>query len=214
LRKRIESFFFAALLAFAGSAGTAFSSADGKFYCCFDAAGKYVCGDILPQGCYGRAHRELGADGRTLREVAAPPSAEEIAQKAAAEEKRRQEEMAQKEQQRKDQILLEIYSSLEDIEVMRKHALEDIQKTIGNIEARIGEIREQRKKLENEAEFYKKKTLPAEIKKGLEDTELEIKEQEAVVEARKKDMEAIQSKYDDDRKRFLDLRQRMRMKMP
>ncbi len=200
-------------LGFSGAAGAAGPAASGnKFYCCTDSSGKQVCGDILPQACYGRAYRELGADGRTVREVDAPLTAEQRAQKAAEEEKRKEEEARQKEQQRKDQALTDTYANVEDIESMRRRSLEEINKSIKNAETRIAEIRTLRKKYENEAEFYKKKKMPAEIQKGLSDTEFEIKGQEAIIESRKKEIETVQAKYDDDRKRFIDLMRRRGLK--
>ena len=184
------------------------ASGGGKLYCCQDSSGKQVCGDILPQACYGRAYRELGADGRTVREVDAPLTAEQRAQKAAEEAKRKEEEARQKEQQRKDQALTDTYANVDDIESMRKRSLDEISRSIKNAEARILEIRTLRKKFENEAEFYKKKKLPAEVEKGLSDTDFEIKGQEAIIESKKKEIDTVQAKYDDDRKRFIDLMRR------
>ncbi len=184
------------------------ASGGGKLYCCQDSSGKQVCGDILPQACYGRAYRELGADGRTVREVDAPLTAEQRAQKAAEETKRKEEEARQKEQQRKDQALTDTYANVDDIESMRKRSLDEINRSIKNAEARIAEIRALRKKFENEAEFYKKKKLPAEVEKGLSDADFEIKGQETIIESRKKEIDTVQAKYDDDRKRFIDLMRR------
>ena len=179
-----------------------------KFFCCNDSAGKYVCGDTVPVACYGRAFRELGADGRTVREVEAPLTAEQRARKAAEEETARREAARQKEQQRKDQALMETYVNAEEIETMRKRALDDVQQSIRNTEAQIVEIKARRKKFEDEAEFYKRKMLPPDVQKGLEDTGLEIKSQESVIEAKKKEIGVIQAKYDDDLKRYQDLQRR------
>jgi hypothetical protein len=219
-REHVEPIAFAGVLALLGAAGAvpAAGAESGRLYCCTDAAGMYVCGDILPQACYGRAYRELGANGRTLREFAAPLSAEQLAEQrarqAAEEEKRKQDVITQKEQQLKDETLLATYSNLNDVEAMRKRALGDVNQMIGNAEARIAEIKEMRKKYEDEAEFYRKKTVPAEIEKGLADTEFEIKAQESIIEARKKDIADIEAKFEEDRKRFLDLKSSKPRKSP
>jgi hypothetical protein len=206
---RLRPFVVAGVLAFAELASAAPPAAEGgKFYCCTDASGKYVCGDILPQTCYGRAYRELGADGRTIREIAAPLTAEQRAQRASEEDQRRKDAISQKEQERKDLVLLETYVDLADLEVMRKRALDGVSQLIRNAEERIAEIQAQRKKYEDEAEFYHNKALPPEIEKGLADAESEIKAQETVIEAKKKDLTMLQEKFDEDRKRFLDLQQR------
>jgi hypothetical protein len=208
--RRIEPFVLAGILAFAAPAGAAPArdAGSGRFYCCADASGKYVCGDILPQVCYGRAYRELGADGRTIREIAAPLTSEQRAERVAAEEKRRQEAAAAAEQQRQDEILMAMYANIDDLEAMRKRALDDVRRAIRNAQERIGEIKALRKQFEDEAEFYKNRDLPATVGKGLADTEFEIKAQEAIIEAREKDIDALQDKYDEDRRRFLDLQRR------
>ena len=181
------------------------SAMAGSMFCCLDASGKQECGDILPQACYGRAYRELGESGRTLRNVEAPLTAAQRAQRAVEEEQRKVEAAALKEQQRKDQALLNTYGSEKDIETMRLRAQDDVQKSIKNSEDQIAGIRLRRKKFEDEAEFYKKKQPPPEIQKGLRDTDLEIKSQESVIEAKKKELDNIRVKFDEDRRRFLEL---------
>lgn len=177
-------------------------------FCCIDATGKQVCGDILPQACYGRAYREIGASGRTLRNVEAPLTAEQRAQRAIEEAKRKEEEAALKEQQRKDQALLNTYGSVKDIEAMRTRAQEDVQKSIASAKAKIAEIQALHQKFENEAEFYKKKPMPAELQKGLRDTAFEIQAQESIIESKQKELDIIRDKYDEDRRRFIDLSRR------
>ena len=180
----------------------------GNLFCCADTSGKQVCGDILPQPCYGRAYRELGADGRTLRNVEAPLTAEQREQRAREEERRKADVAALKEQQRKDLALLNTYGSEKDIEAMRVRAQEDVQKSIKDAEAQIVTIRARRKKFEDEAEFYKKKTLPPEVQKGLRDTDSEIKAQQSVIESKQKELDIIRVKYDDDLKRYRELSKR------
>ena len=197
-----------ALLGLGGPLQAAPPGGGGKFYCCNDAAGKQVCGDILPQACYGRAYRELGENGMTVRHVEAPLTAEQRVARAAEEEKRKIEEEKRKEQQRKDQALLNTYGNVDDIEVMRQRAEADVFKSIKNAETKIAEIKVLRKKFENEAEFYKKKQLPVEVRKGLSDTDFEIKSQESIIEAKKKELEIIRAKYDEDKRRFVDLSKR------
>ena len=179
--------------------------AAGTLFCCADASGKQVCGDLLPQACYGRAYRELGDNGRTLRNVEAPLTAEQRELRAAEEEQRKVDAVALKEKQRKDQALLNTYASERDIEAMRLRAQEDVQKSIKDSEEQIVAIRARRKKFEDEAEFYKKKTPPPEVKKGLRDTDFEIQAQQSVIESKQKELDIIRAKYDEDLKRFREL---------
>jgi len=190
----------ALLLGVSGSVAAA-----AKLYCCIAADGKQVCADVLPPACYGRAYRELGDSGRTVRVVDAPLTSEQRAQRAAEEEKQKAQEALLREKQHKDQALLDTYGSEKDIEMMRARALDDVQKSIRAAQARIAEIRTKRKSFENEAEFYKKKALPPEVQKGLRDADVEIKAQELVIEAKNHESEAVAAKYDEDKRRYLDL---------
>ena len=143
-----------------------------------------------------------------MRQVEAPLTPEQRVQRAADDEKRRQEEIVRKEQQRKDQALLNTYGSERDIDAMRARAEEDVQKSIQSAETKIAEIRQQRKRFENEAEFYKKKPMPPDIQKGLNDANGEIQAQESIIEAKKKELEIVRTKYAEDKKRYLDLNRR------
>jgi len=167
-----------------------------------------VCGDILPSVCYGRAYRELGDSGRTSRLVDAPLTVEQRAQRAAEEQRRKEQERVLNEQRRMDQALLNTYASEKDIEIMRSRAERDLTMAIKAAEERIAEIRKQRKKFEDEAEFYRNRQLPAEVAKGLRDADYEIGAQESVIESKKRDQETMRAKYDEDLRRFRDLSKR------
>ena len=194
------------LLALVG--GPASSLAAPSIFCCNNEAGRQVCGDVLPSACYGRAYRELGYTGRTARTVEAPLTGEQRVQRAAEEQRRSEQERLLNEQRRKDQALLNTYGSEKDIEIMRSRAERDLATAIKAAEERIAEIRRQRKKFEDEAEFYKKRQLPADVAKGLRDADQEIRAQESVIESKKKDLEAIRLKYDEDLRRFVELSKR------
>ncbi len=197
----------AALAIMLGLGGPAI--AVGNFYCCGDANGKQVCGDLLPQACYGRAYRELGPSGQTLRTMEAPLTAEQRTARSAVEAQRKVEEAILREKQRKDQALLNTYGSEKDIEMMRLRAQSDAQKSINTAETKIVEIRTQRKVFENESEFYKKKNLPPEVQKGLRDADYEIKLQENLIESKKKELGLIRIKYDEDLRRYQEIARRV-----
>jgi hypothetical protein len=184
----------------AGSAAAA-----GQLYCCVDDHGKQVCGDLLPQVCYGRAYRELGSSGRTVRNVEAPLTVEQRAQRAADEVRRKEQEAALKEQKRKDQALLDTYGSEKDLETLRRRAELDVNLSIKAAEDKVAEAYKHRKKFENEAEFYKKKQLPPAVDKGLRDADAEIAAQVSIITSKKKDLETIRIKFDEDQRRFREL---------
>lgn len=188
------------LLFAAGHAGAA-----NRLYCCSDEQGRQVCGDILPQACIGRAYREIGDSGQTVRRVDAPLTAEQRARRDAEEKQRREQELAQNQQRRRDQALLDTYGSERDIETLRSRAEDEVRRAIRDAEAKIEDARRRRQKFEDEAEFYLKKTLPGEVEKGLIDTRLEIKASESVIESKKRELATIRDKYAEDLRRWREL---------
>ncbi len=185
-------------------------SAASTIICCNDERGKQVCGDILPTACIGRAYREINHTGMVVRNVEAPLTPEQKAQRAAEEKRKQEAEDAAREQRRMDAALMQTYSSEADIDLMQQRAEDDVHKAVRAAQAKIDEARKARKKFENEAEFYKKKTLPAEVDKGLKDADYEIRAQEELIASKAREMELIKAKYDEDRRRFRDLKNRMR----
>lgn len=180
--------------------------ASADFYCCQDpASGRRNCGDTLPDVCRGRAYRILDKSGNVIREVGPPLTAEQKAAQAAEAQRQKEQEELAREQRRKDQALLDTYSSLRDIDLAQEKAENDVKLSISSAEAQIQSIRAKRKKLEDEAEFYKKKGLPPELEKSLKATAHEIKLQEELRDLKKNDFATIKAKYDGDRQRYLGL---------
>ncbi|WP_313952301.1 hypothetical protein [Accumulibacter sp.] len=189
-------------------AGVGSSHAAARIFCCNDESGRQVCGDTLPAACYGRAYRELGDSGRTANVVAAPLTREQRAARAVEEKQRQERERLLNEQNRKDQALLNTYASLKDIEVLRSRAESELAASITAAEERIAEIRKHRQKFETEAEFYKNRSLPVGVAKGLRDADFEISALESVIESKKKDREVTRAKYDEDQRRFIEISKR------
>lgn len=185
---------------------TASVQAAGDFYCCPDpVSGRRVCGDTLPEQCRGRAYRVLDRAGNTVKEVGPPLTAEQKAELAAESLRKKQLDEAAREQRRKDQALLDTYASPQDIDLAQRKAENDVNTAVQNAQASIEAARNKRKKFEQEAEFYKKKTMPAELAKEMRALDHEIKVQHELMDVKKQDAAAIRAKYELDRKRYFEL---------
>lgn len=186
------------------SLGSAF--AGGDFYCCQDnASGRRLCGDTLPPLCRGQAYRVIDSSGNVIKEVGPPLTPEQKAELTLENARRKRMEEAAREQRRKDQALLDTYATLEDIDQAQKKAEADINAAILATIARIDVAHVKRKKLEEEAEFYKKKTMPADLAKQLEAINHEIGLQQELLNVKKHDFDTVRTKYDADRKRYNEL---------
>nr|MBL8412451.1 hypothetical protein [Dechloromonas sp.] len=198
------------LAALAGSALAA-----GEFYCCQDPnSGRRICGDSLPEQCRGRAYRVLDSGGNVIKEVGTPLTPEEKAERLLEQRRQKQLEEASREQRRKDQALLDTYATPEDIDFAQRKAEADVNVAIKATEDRISAARTKRKKFEDEAEFYKKKTMPAELSKELRALDHEIRVQQDLLDVKKREFETIKAKYDADRKRYFELTGRVTKTAP
>lgn len=187
----------------------------GEFYCCQDPnSGRRVCGDSLPEQCRGRAYRILDSGGNLIREVGTPLTPEEKAERLLELRRQKLLEEASREQRRKDQALLDTYATPEDIDFAQKKAESDVNMAIKGTEERIAAAREKRKKFEAEAEFYKKKTMPAELAKELRALDHEIAVQQDLLDVKKREFATIKAKYDADRKRYFELTGRVSKPAP
>lgn len=178
--------------------------AQAKMYKCVDASGKTYYTQTPPKECTGRTLDELDKRGNVTRrnEVLTP---EQQAAREAARKKKIEDDTAAKEERRKNTALLNTYSSEQDVEEARTRALKAGNEAIKDTEKRIANGEKRRATLEQEMEFYKKAALPPKLKQDLQNNENEIKNQKELLDVKKKELGLINAKYDEDKRRFLEL---------
>lgn len=177
-----------------------------RMYKCVDAQGKTYYTQTPPKECLGRTMEEMDKRGNVTRrnEVLTP---EQQAAREVERKKKAAEEAAAKEERRKNAALLNTYSSEKDIEDARARALKNGGDAIKETEKRIADAQARRKKLEQEKEFYKKGPAPAKLTQDIQQNEVEIKNQQELLEVKKKELVTINAKYDEDKRRYLELTQ-------
>lgn len=177
-----------------------------NMYCCQDpASGRSVCADTLPAQCRGRAYRVLDRAGNLLREVAAPLTPEQKAAAAAAAAEEKRIEDAKREQWRKDQALLTTYPTAEDIDYLQKKAEGEAHQALKLAQDDMLELQKKQRGLAEEAEFYKRRSMPADLASQLRATGHEIQLQQELIALRRKELAATTQKYESDRKRYREL---------
>ena len=191
-------FFFAAL-------GASVTHAERTTYCCNDDNGRQVCSDILPQACWSRAYREVNEHGLTIRRVEAPLTPEQRLQREADARRKREQERLINEERRRNQALLDSYASEQDIDTVRERTLAEIEKTLNLANERYAQAAKRQKELSEEMEFYRKKPAPKELLDALKDNESELRAHGSVIEAKQKELEAVRAKYDEEKRRYIEL---------
>lgn len=132
-------------------------STAGKMYCC---EGGRICGDSLPDLCRGRAYRILDGGGNVINEIPAPLTAQQKAEAAAEALRKKELEEHAREQRRKDQALLETYTSLQDIDLAQSRAEMAVNTAIKEAGERIATARKQRKNSRPRPSFTRTRRCP------------------------------------------------------
>lgn len=180
-------------------------------YCCV-IQGKKICGDSLPNQCVGHPYKIRGPGGKLVRDVDGYLTPEQQKAKEELEIKKKEEEARRKEQARLDAALLATYSSESEIVKGRNRMEAEFGAAIKAAEERVAAAEKRKAKVIGDPEFYKKRGLPEDLKRQVQDIDFEIKSQTELIDNKKKDMEAARKKFDDDQKRFADLKKRQAMR--
>jgi hypothetical protein len=160
-------------------------------YRCVGSDGKKYYGSSVPPQCLGQPIEQLDSRGMVVKRINAPASADERAKKEAEEADSKKRAAVAKEQGRKDSALLATYASEKDIEVARARALENPQQAVKDAESRV-------------ASLTRRRGAPNADVRAIDS---ELKTQESVRAARKKEIDAINARYDEDKKRYLAIKQ-------
>jgi len=198
---------YAALIAvFALTTFAPAAEAQGLTYRCASKEGKKYYGSTIPRQCAGQPVEQLNAQGLVVRRFTAEGEDKDKADKAAELARRKGENSAAKEESRRNRALLATYTSEKDVDEARRRALEENTKAISEIQQRIENIKKDQTRLTKELEFYTGKNKPpAKLTEEIEAVKLQLKAQEGLLLGKRKEIETINTRYDDDKKRYAEL---------
>lgn len=174
-------------------------------YRCVGKDGKKYYGQTIPNPCIGQTVEELNRQGLVVRRIE-NQTAEQRASKEAEEKKKRDRAFADREEARRNRALLATYTNEDDIDEARKRALEENQQAIKDVSRRIEDIRKRQGKLAGEMEFYKGKNQPpAKLLSDVKSAQVDLDAQQSLLDVKKKEVDSINARYDEDKKRFVEL---------
>lgn len=181
-------------------------AAGAQSYRCIGKDGKKYYGQAMPPQCIGQPIEELNAQGMVVKRIDAAASAAEREKKAAEDNERKKREAIAKEEGRRNRALLATYTSEKDIEQARSRALKDNEAAVADIERRIGGLKKRQDELKKELEFFSGKNAPpAKLQQDIKSSEFDIATQQDLLGRKKKEVEQINARYDDDKKRYNEL---------
>lgn len=186
----------ALLLTCAAVAASAQSPTQGQVFTCVGPGGRTLTSDRLIAECMDREQRVLSRDGTLVRIVPPQLTADERAAKEERDRRAALERQARAEAVRRDRLLLQRYPSEAEHAKARTEALEDTQAAMKLSDTRIAELARERKPLVEEAEFYKGKQLPAQLKQQLDANDAAVAAQRDAQANQKAELERIGKRYD------------------
>jgi hypothetical protein len=176
-----------------------------ELYVCTTHAGRTLTGDMPPPGCEDSVIRVLNPDGSTKRVIEPPLTPEQRKARDLEERRRHEREMQAQDQMRKDRALLETYASEDEIQASRDRTLASRQALIDRANQQLKEFKADRKRLDDDAEFYAKRKIPEKLKRALDDNAALQEQQLRQIDDIRTDMQHINERYDSELRRFREL---------
>ena len=181
----------------AGVLGSAW--AQRSIFTCTDAKGRKLTSDRPIPECTDREQRELNPSGTVRRII--PPNLTATERAAQEERERRAADESQRlaEQKRVDKLLLARYPNQAVHNADRARALQAVDDAVTSGHRRTADLREQRRKLDLEIEFYRSPAQwPPQLKRQVDDNEQQIAAQQRFISAQEEEKRRIARRYDEE----------------
>jgi hypothetical protein len=182
----------------AAAAASAQAPALGQVFTCVGPGGRTLTSDRLIAECMDREQRVLSRDGTLVRVVPPQLTADERAAKEERDRRAALERQARTEAVRRDRLLLQRFPNEAEHEKARQSALEDVQASMKLSQQRLAELERERKPLLQEAEFYKGRQLPTQLKQQLDANEAAVAAQRDAQTNQQAELERIGKRYDGE----------------
>lgn len=187
----------AAVLAGGGGAAaqTPPKKVDG-IYTCIDDKGKRLTSDRPIPECMAKEQRVLNKDG-SLKTVHPPTlTADERAEQEARDKKAAEARAAQADAVRRDRNLKSRYPNEDTHNKAREAALDSVRVAIRTSEQRLKDLVAERKPLQDEAEFYVGRPMPAKLRQQLDANDAATEAQKSAMATQHAELVRINRLYD------------------
>jgi len=173
-------------------------------YRCVGNDGKKYYGQTLPQQCLGRPVELINKQGLVVKRIDHEGEEKARLAKEAEAEKQRELEIAAKDAQRRHRALLATYSSEKEIEDARTRDLREHQRQVRDVQDKIDAIKKRQQQFQAELALFKGADGdgPTRLKQEIVNANIDLRAQQTLLDAKKKDAVGINARYDEDRKRY------------
>ncbi|WP_295977489.1 DUF4124 domain-containing protein [uncultured Variovorax sp.] len=178
--------------------------ASAGIYTCVDARGRTLTADRPIAECNDREQRELNPSGSTRRKLEPTYTARELQER---EDRAREAAIVaarQTDERRRERALLVRYPNSATHDRERAEALAQIDAVSEAARKRISELGEDRKKIDEEMEFYKQDPTkaPAALRRRIDDNAKSVAVQNRFIAEQEEEKKRVNARFDEERVRL------------
>lgn len=170
----------------------------GSIYTCIDAQGRKLTSDRPIGACVDREQRELGPTGTVRRVIGPTLTDHERTAHEAQRQKAQEERNRAQEERRRERVLLARYPDAATHQVERTAALALVDEVSRAAAQRIVELRQQRKALDLELEFYSGNPAkaPPNLRRQLAENDEGVLEQQRFLVNQEQEKRRVNQRFD------------------
>jgi hypothetical protein len=187
--------------------GLAQSTAVGGIYTCVDSQGRKLTSDRPIPECMDREQKMLNPSGTVRQKLGPSLTAAERAQQDAREKQESEERSRRIDERRRDKALLSRYPNQPVHDQARAAALAQITAISQAARQRLVELASQRKRLDEELEFYRKNPdkAPATLRRQAEEYNQNTAAQQRIILDQEEETRRVNGRFDDELRRLRQL---------
>ena len=182
--------------------------AQARMKCWTNDEGGRECGDKVPPEYAQKGHQELGSSGVVREEQERAKTDEELNEQKRLDEIKAEEDKVAAEQQKKDDVLLQTFSNVNDIERARDERLTALEASIKLTDARSEKIQyDLDKRIEKAAAAERNGNAPSEsLLNDIESLKRQLKNNDTFIEGKRAEQEVIKKSHAKDIAHFKKLK--------
>jgi hypothetical protein len=189
----------AGLLGLAGAAQAQTAPVNG-IYTCVDGQGRKLTSDRPIPECLDREQKLLNPSGTVSKRVGPSLTAAERAQQEARAKQEMEEQIRLLDERRRDKALLARFPNRAAHDKVRASAIEQLGASAQAARGRLVELATQRKKLDDEMEFYRKDPAkaPQNLRRQVEENNQSVAAQKRFLADQDEEARRINSRFDEE----------------
>ncbi len=161
--------------------------------------------DKVPPEAVNKGNVELNKQGVPIRKTDPALTPEQRRQRELQEEQQRLIARQNEEAARRDRALLSSYTTEAEIELSRRRGLQTIESIIQSALAYSEQLAKRKVQLVAQRESYGDKPVPLAVERELASIEAESARQAELIAQKRREVVALEARYDADRKRWREL---------